>query len=264
MSFKLGKKSVEILHNLASISSKMILVEGDQQSSSDALAKVYATARLPDSVDCSFGMYDINALLGKFRLFGEDFTLTYDDANKQVVVSDNYSKVVVPTSDTKRIAEPRIGVGIGSDESDIVFKMSSVNLNKMMEFMKVTGTGVIAFTKPEDDDCLRVEGYIEDELREAYLRGMKVKPVWFVRLDEAIDLEPFKYYTLFNTKMLDGDYDVRIRQFYGVTDKNSKVAGTEGLNKGRPNAIQFDGEFIRYVFQYMKYSENQKGMQNVK
>lgn len=234
-----------------------MIVPGNEQSASDRTANIYATAKLPDAIDNQFGMHDMNALLGKFRLFGEDFDMNYDQSNARITISDDYAKVVVPTSDIKTIAMPKIGGSIGSDVHDINFTITSANLNKMVDFMKVNGTDTVAFSKRDEDNYIRIEGYIFDNVKENSLRGMKSEPVWFLRIKEADqDMESFKYYMRLGWKILDADYNVTIKQFIGMKQ-------TSPENTDRMPAIQFDSENIRYITVYLNVSENQKGLHNV-
>lgn len=257
MSFKLGKKSVDILHNLASIEPMMVLAEGVQQSTSNKTAKIYATATLPESFDTTFGMYNINDLLSKIRLFKEDFTIDFDESNKKITMYDDYAKAIIHTSDTSLITPPQIGQSIGEEETDIVFDLSSEDLNKISEFVKVMGTNLIAFTC--GDGIIHIEGHVFDKLKENELKGYSTEPVWKIRLnDMAYDGEEFKYYTPLAFKMLDGDYEVRIRQFFGIRGQES-----DKLNKTRLPAIQLNGEFMRYIVTYNHYSKNQESLRNV-
>lgn len=259
MAFTLSKKSIEILNNLSSINENMVIVEGCMQSATKQVKHLYATATLPDSIDSKFSLYNINDLLGKVRLFDEDFTITYDDLNKTLEMKDYYSSVIIRTSNDNNIVEPKIGSTIGEDATDIAFTLSSANLAKIVEFNKVTGTTVISFAKRDGDDFIRVEGFNEDKLTECMQKGQDLKPVWFIRLEEASDLESFSYFTELSFKILDDDYDVRIRQFHGVrgTQEHAKI------NSKRVPAIQLDGEYIRYVFLYKHYSNNQISTQNM-
>jgi len=257
MSFKLSKKSIEILQNLSQVHNKMMLVEGNEQASSNKLAHVYATAKLPDALDCSFGMFDMNVLLGKFRLFGDSLELEYNDSNKTITLFDEYSRVTIPTDSTELIASPIIGRDIGVDPYDIVFTMNRQNMNKMVEFMKVMGTDTIAFAKPDDDDFIRVEGYIYDKMKENKLKGYDSEPNWFIRLEEST-VESFKYYARLPVRFYDDDYTVTIRQYLGTRGKS------DGRNANRVPAIQFEGEYIRYFMGYLVESENQKGLRDVK
>lgn len=261
MSFKLSPKSVEILNNLASIEPMMILVEGNEQSTSSFTTKVYATAKLPDSFDAKFGMFNINDLLSKFRLFKDEFSLSFDDNTKVVNVFNDYASVKVHTSDTSMITDPKIGASIGEDETDLVFELSNHTLQRMNDFTKVTGTNVIAFAKRDGDKYIRIEGYDQDKLQEAYLKGQNAEAVWFIRIeDEEYDGESFIYYSRFNFRMLDDDYTVRIRQFYG----DRKDRSSDKLNQTRPPAIQFDGEYIRYAITYLQQSQNQQSLKEIK
>lgn len=258
MSFKLSRKSVDIIQNLASIEPSMIIVEGNEQASSSMTAKVYATAKLPDTIDATFGMYNINDLLTHFKLFDEsDFELDFNKNNNIIRIYNEFASVDVHTSDRNMIAEPRIGQSIGEDQYDIVFNIPNDMLYKMNEFIKVVGTDVIAFVKRDDDTHLRIEGYDYNNLKECHLKGYPERPIWHLRLKE-FDGESFKYFARMNFKIFDGDYEVRIRQFLGRRGEKS-----DQLNRGRPPAIQFDGEFIRYAITYIDISENQKSLQEI-
>lgn len=258
MSFKLSKKSIDIIQNLASIEPSMILVEGNEQASSSMTAKVYATAKLPDSIDATFGMYNIMDLLSHFKIFGDDeFELSFNKNNNIIKVYNDIISVDVHTSDRNMIAEPRIGQSIGEDPHDIVFNIPNDMLYKMNEIIKVVGTDVIAFVKRDDDTHLRIEGYDYNNLKECSLKGYPERPIWHIRLKEY-EGESFKYFARMNFKIFDGDYEVRIRQFLGRRDDKSNQ-----LNRTRPPAIQFDGEFIRYAITYIDMSENQKSLQEV-
>lgn len=257
MSFVLSKKSIDILSNLASIEPSMILVEGNKQSTSSVTTKIYATAKLPDEFDASFGMYNIIDLLSKFRLFKDEFNLEYNEDTKTVVVFDNHSSVTVHTSDVNMIAIPKIDISIGEDESDILINLSNEDLSKMVEFSKVTGTNIISFTKRDNDKYIRLEGYIEDKIRESNKKGYLVDPVWFMRIGEEVDIESFSYYAKMNFKILEDDYTVRIRQYHGVRGEKSNP------KTARMPAIQMDGEYMRYVILYQDYSVNQKMLQSL-
>jgi len=129
---KLTAKTINILKNFATINGNLLLKPGSVITTLSAAKSVFATAKVPDVFETTFGIYDLQEFLGAMSLY-TDPEVIFDE--KVASIKSGKSKIkffsadpVVLTVPTKELnlPEPDIKFSITAEQIGMIMKTSGV------------------------------------------------------------------------------------------------------------------------------------------
>ena len=129
---KLTTKTINILKNFATINGNLLLKPGSVITTLSAAKSVFATAKVPDVFETTFGIYDLQEFLGAMSLY-TDPEVIFDE--KVASIKSGKSKIkffsadpVVLTVPTKELnlPEPDIKFSITAEQIGMIMKTSGV------------------------------------------------------------------------------------------------------------------------------------------
>lgn len=218
---KLNDNTLTVLRNFASIQPNLLVEAGDTIKTMAEARNVMCTAKLDQSFDCDFGIYDLNEFLNVLTLVDEP---TLDFKEKHVVVSGASGRSSVKyfyvgdksllTSVAKSVNLPEFEVNFTLDESTLnrVRKASNVLGHPKLTIRAENGVIRLSVTDNEDDTSnsfsIDVAGSYEHE-----------DFMFVMNID--------------NLKLIAGDYDVEVssKLLSRFTNKTTNVEYFIALEK---------------------------------
>lgn len=193
---KLSKKTLDILKNYASINSNILVNPGNVITTISPVKNVLAEAKVEESFDTTFGIWDLNKFLGTVSLF-EDPEFEFHD--KYVTISGaNGSSVKYFYCEPKLLTTPSKKINMPA--SVVKFKLTQKTFNELQK-----AASVLQFT----DIAVRSnDGRME---LVALDKNDDTSNNYSVDLGETeADFE--FYFKVENLKLLAGDYTVEITE----------------------------------------------------
>ena len=136
---KFNARTIGILKNFAGINPSILFREGDQLSTVSSSKAILAKAKIDQSVESEFAIYDLSKFLSTLSLFSEpEITLT----EKKVNISEGQKLINYSITDASLIiAAPTKEINI---ETEINFNLTSEKLQEAMKAMNILGLPEIA------------------------------------------------------------------------------------------------------------------------
>ncbi len=138
---KFEKNTIEILKNFSTINTNILIKPGNILSTLATAKNIMATAKIKESFDKEFGLFNLNEFLGVLSLFddpdidlNEGFMTIYKGKNKVKYVYANPSILVFPQKELKM---PSVNVQATLSES---------NLSQITKSASVLGVPDVAIT----------------------------------------------------------------------------------------------------------------------
>jgi hypothetical protein len=192
----LSNDTIAILKNFANINQNILVKPGEKLNTISTMKNILATASIKETFEQEFAIYDLPEFLRTLDLF-ETPTLKFNGGTSVGISGkDGKSSSKYTFADKSVIVAPTKAISM--PDSDITFKFSKENLNRLMK-------GVVTLNLPD----IEVIG-----------DGSKIKLVANDRKNKAsnkFDIEigttdkTFKaYFKAENFKMIEDDYDVAI------------------------------------------------------
>ena len=192
----LSNDTIAILKNFANINQNILVKPGEKLNTISTMKNILATASIKETFEQEFAIYDLPEFLRTLDLF-ETPTLKFNGGSSVGISGkDGRSSSKYTFADKSVIVAPTKAISM--PDSDITFKFSKENLNRLMK-------GVVTLNLPD----IEVIG-----------DGSKIKLVANDRKNKAsnkFDIEigttdkTFKaYFKAENFKMIEDDYDVAI------------------------------------------------------
>lgn len=261
---QLSKESVEILTILSDISEQIGIQKGNKQAVMGHSANMYATATLPDSFEHDIYLYKLNNIINILKLFKDDHKIEFDPDTNILSIYNDHSVVRELTAGKGAFQSAVPDLTCVEEDTDITFQLTKETLGNIHSFSKATGTDIVSFSKYENDDKIKVEGYIKYKLKEADLKDERITPEWSIVCDEIDkEAESFKYIFDNNRlKLHPNDYFVRIKQYIGSPTHTTR--GENDIKTKNSGRIYSCGEFksdkISYIMTYHLFSQNQASL----
>lgn len=124
---KLSKNTLNIIKNFSLINTNLLIVPGNRLSTISPVGSVYADAKIEESFDQEFGIYDLNEFLSVISIFNDpDFT--FDD--KVLHITEGKNKVRYMSAD-KSILRFKTGTPKFPADCDISFELTAANLQQI-------------------------------------------------------------------------------------------------------------------------------------
>ena len=192
----LSNDTISILKNFSDINQNILVKPGEKLNTISTMKNILATASIKETFEQEFAIYDLPEFLRTLDLF-ETPTLKFNGGSSVGISGkDGRSSSKYTFADKSVIVAPTKAISM--PDSDITFKFSKENLNRLMK-------GVVTLNLPD----IEVIG-----------DGSKIKLVANDRKNKAsnkFDIEigttdkTFKaYFKAENFKMIEDDYDVAI------------------------------------------------------
>jgi hypothetical protein len=138
---KLEPKTVTVLKNFSSINPSMVFKPGDVVSTVSPLKTVLAKAKIPQSFERQFGIYDLSRFLGVISLFGDNPELQFN-TDSVTIRSDNRELDYRFVGDiTTIIAPPEGNVDF---KEDVSFKITNAALQDIQRALSALSMPEIA------------------------------------------------------------------------------------------------------------------------
>ena len=217
--------TLNILKNFASINSNLHVKPGQTITTISPSATILAEAKVEESFDTEFGIWDMAKFLSTVSLFKdaefsfEDTHVTISSAGSKASVKYFYSDPQLLTKSDKKITMPKIAVS---------FHLNSNDMAAILKAASVLQAPDMCIESCDDGVCIRVCDKKDPTAHS-----------WSLTVAENPDDSTFKFwFKVENLKMIAGDYDVhlaekRVAKFEGTTiPVNYWVAMESDSSKG--------------------------------
>ena len=128
---KFSEKTVEVLKNFTKINNGVILRPGSVQKTLSPSGSILAEASLPETMDVTFGVYDLSQFLGNVLTMDEP-ELTFTD--ESVVLNDGSTEMTYHACANPEtlIKHPPEGAELKIDSPDVEFDLSEQAMAKLL------------------------------------------------------------------------------------------------------------------------------------
>lgn len=137
---KISKETLNVLKNLSTINSNILIKQGNVLSSISAGKNVLANIQVAESFDVDFGIYDLSQFLGVISLFSEP-EITFEE--KKAKISEGSRKIDYTASDASILTVPTKKINF--PDTYVEFTLQSAELDKAIKTAGVLGFADIAF-----------------------------------------------------------------------------------------------------------------------
>jgi len=197
---KLSKETIDVLKNFASINSNILVEPGNIVKTISPVKNVMAQATVPETFDVTFGIWDLNKLLGTISLF-DDPDFFFGD-NHVTIGGSNGTKVTYYYSEPKLLTT--INKEISMPDAVVSFELKD---NDFAELQKAASVLQLP------DLCLRTNGgkmeLVAMDKKDSTSNNFSIDMGVLPHDDNDFEF----YFKVENLKLLPGNYDVE------VTDK---------------------------------------------
>ena len=194
---QLNETTMEVLKNFASIQKNLLITEGDTVKTIADAKNVMAVAKLNQSFDRSFGIYDVDQFLSALGLVDDptldlgDRYVTVKDSSGRSSVKYFYSDADILTTVSKDIPMP---------ESEVRFKLDEATLGRVRRAAGTLGHEKMTITATEGGVLLSVVDNTDD-----------TSNVFSITVPGSYDSENFSFVmNIANLQLLSGNYDVEV------------------------------------------------------
>lgn len=191
---KLGARTIQILRNFSAINPSVQFDQGDVLKTISPNKTILAKAKLEDSIDSTFAIYDLSRFLGVVSLFNEP---QFELEERLVNIKSQGRKVSYTFADPSTIVlPPNKDINIGS--SDVTFNLKNEQFTEIMKAL-----GVMSFP----------ELVIAGEDGKVILRATDTKNPSSDKYDIEVgetDLEFVAVFKSENLKIIPDNYEVNI------------------------------------------------------
>lgn len=219
---QLNETTMEVLKNFAHIQKNLLIPEGDTVKTIADAKNVMAVAKLNQSFDKSFGIYDVDQFLSALSLVDDptldlgDSFVTVKDSSGRSSVKYFYSEADILTTVSKDIPMP---------ESEVRFKLDEATLGRVRRAAGTLGHEKMTITATEGGVLLSVVDNTDD-----------TSNAFNITVPGSYDPEKDKFsfvMNIANLQLLSGDYDVEFssRLISKFTNENIDVCYYIALEK---------------------------------
>jgi hypothetical protein len=194
---QLNETTIEVLKNFASIQKNLLIPEGDTVKTIADAKNVMAVAKLNQSFDKSFGIYDVDQFLSALGLVDDptldlgDRFVTVKDSSGRSSVKYFYSDADILTTVSKDIPMP---------ESEVRFKLDEATLGRVRRAAGTLGHEKMTITATEGGVLLSVVDNTDD-----------TSNAFSITVPGSYDSENFSFVmNIANLQLLSGNYDVEV------------------------------------------------------
>ena len=195
---KLSENTIGVLKNFSNINQNILVKEGDTLHTMSTMKNIIGRAKIEESFDRQFGIYDLNEFLGVMSL-SKDADLVFDE--NFVQVKNGKSRVKYFFSDPSILVT--IPEGFNPPETDCTFRINESTLNDVTKACAVLQLPDVVIRNEDNVGVL-----VATDLKNTTSHEYKVE------LD-SIDFPANFHFKIDNLKMIAGDYDLSV-----ASDKN--------------------------------------------
>ena len=195
---KLSENTIGVLKNFSNINQNILVKEGDTLHTMSTMKNIIGQAKIDESFDRQFGIYDLNEFLGVMSL-SKDADLNFDDSF--VKVKNGKSTIKYFFSDSSILVT--IPDGFSPPETDCTFRISESTLSDVTKACAVLQLPDVVIRNEDNVGVL-----VATDLKNTTSHEYKVE------LD-PIDFPANFHFKIDNLKMTAGDYDLSV-----ASDKN--------------------------------------------
>ncbi len=195
---KLSENTVGVLKNFSNINQNILVKEGDTLYTMSTMKNIIGQAKIEESFDRQFGIYDLNEFLGVMSL-SKDADLVFDESFVQV--KNGKSRVKYFFSDSSILVT--IPEGFNPPETDCTFSINESTLSDVTKACAVLQLPDVVIRNEDNVGVL-----VATDLKNTTSHEYKVEL-------GPIDFPANFHFKIDNLKMMAGDYDLSV-----ASDKN--------------------------------------------
>ncbi len=193
---KLSETTIDLLKNFAAINPNMVFKPGQTISTIAEAKNILATAKITETIDQQFAIYDLTEFLSALALVDEP-TLEFEE--KSLVIKEGATSIRYAFAEPELLTAPTKEVKFPG--ADVKLTLTDSTLSKIKKAASVFGHATLSIK----GDGGKVTLSVFDEKNSA-------ANVYSIVIDENNECkEPFSFVIVIgNLKMLPGDYTVEI------------------------------------------------------
>jgi hypothetical protein len=192
---KISNDTLNVLKNFAGINSNIVVKPGNVLRTLSASRNIFAEAKVAETFDCEFGIYDLNKFLATVSLFKDP---EFDFYEKYVTISGSggNSKINYFYSDSSLLTSPPKNFNMPAHQ--IEFTMNTRDFNELLRASAVLQAPDLAIVANNSSIELKVHDKRDDTSHQY---------VTEVGSNES-DVKCHAYLKTENLKLIPGDYTV--------------------------------------------------------
>lgn len=209
---KISNETLNILKNFAGINSNIIIKPGNVLNTLSASKNIYAEAKVTETFDVEFGIYDLNKFLATVSLFKDP---EFDFQEQHVVIKNGSSdsRINYFYSDTALLNAPPKNFKMPPHQ--IEFDLNNKDFNELLRASAVLQAPDLAIVAHSKDIELRVNDKRDDTSHQYMVRVA----------DNAKNVNCQVFLKTENMKFVAGDYTVKVsnKNISEFQNKNSGI-----------------------------------------
>lgn len=194
---QLSSFTMQVLKNFASINSNIVIKPGNEIMTMSEAKNILAKAKVPETFNQQFGIYDLSEFLSVLNLVGEpqlyfkDSYVDVRDTSGRGSIKYFFSAVDMLTSPVKGITMP---------EANVMFDLDESTLNNLKRAAAALGHAEVSITSSDNVIKLTV---LDNE--------NTTSNTYSIEVDGEYDTEDFNFIlNINNLRMIPSDYKVQI------------------------------------------------------
>lgn len=193
---KISSDTIGILKNFATINSNIVVKPGDTLRTLSPSRNIYAEAKVAETFDREFGIYDLNKFLATVSLF-KDPDFAFEEKHVVISCSNSTAKINYFYSDTSLLTTPPKNFNMPPHQ--IEFGLNTRDFNELLRASAVLQAPDLAIVANEDVS-LRVFDKRDDTSHQYSIRAAV----------DTISVNGTALLKTENLKFIPGDYTVRV------------------------------------------------------
>lgn len=138
---KLSKQTLSILRNFSGINTNLYITPGNTLMTVAANKTAFAIATVEENFDTTFGVYDLNELLGVLSIFADP---DLEFSSKNLIISEGKNRIRYMPADAEVLIFPKKEPKF-PDEPDAEFLLSAQNLAQITKASSVLKVPFVTF-----------------------------------------------------------------------------------------------------------------------
>lgn len=194
---KISSDTLGVLKNFATINSNIVVKPGDTLRTLSTSRNIYAEAKVAETFDREFGIYDLNKFLATVSLF-KDPDFAFEEKHVTISCSSSTAKINYFYSDTSLLTTPPKNFNMPAHQ--IEFALNTRDFNELLRASAVLQAPDLAIVAGQDGVALRVYDKRDDT---SHQYSVSVG-------NDAAGINCAALLKTENLKFIAGDYTVRV------------------------------------------------------
>jgi len=209
---KISNDTLNVLKNFAGINSNIVVKPGNILRTLSASRNIFAEAKVAETFDCEFGIYDLNKFLATISLF-KDPEFTFNEKHVSISSTSSNAKINYFYSDSSLLTNPPKNFNMPAHQ--IEFNLNTKDFNELLRASAVLQAPDLAIVGNEGSIDLRVSDKRDDT---SHQYAVNVG-------DNKNNINCVAYLKTENLKLIAGDYSVRVsnKNISEFSNNNSNI-----------------------------------------